>query len=188
MRPALAMGLALLIGTSARADDRTEAEARYNLGTELTARKEYDKAIATFTDAIKLDPKYADAYFGRGKTFLRMKRVDKASVDFAEALRLAPENPEVLNGLAWTKATDPAAGARDGKAAVELARKALKLDPRSTIRDTLAAALAESGDFAAAVAEETKVLEDKTIGKEQRAKLEKRLELYKAKKPCRDEG
>lgn len=43
-----------------------EAEKLRNGGIEFTIKKEYNLAIAAFTKAIKLDPKYADAYSRRG--------------------------------------------------------------------------------------------------------------------------
>ena len=92
--------------------------------------------------------------------------------------------------MAWLKATAIDAKYRDGKAAVESAKKAMELagpNPAWNYHGTLAAAYAEAGDFDKAVAEQTKALESKDIDKDERAKMEKRLELYKAKKPYRDE-
>jgi len=50
----------------------------------------YDKAIAHFTEAIRLDPKSADAYINRGSAYGKKGESDKAIADFTEAIRLAP--------------------------------------------------------------------------------------------------
>jgi len=66
----------------------------------------------------------------------------------------------ILNGLAWRQATYPSAAIRDGTKAVENARQACELSDWSVAahRDTLAAAYAEKGDFAAAVREQNEAI------------------------------
>ncbi|HSG89059.1 MAG TPA: tetratricopeptide repeat protein [Pseudomonadales bacterium] len=56
-----------------------------------------------------------------------------------------------LSGLAWLLATAPAAELRDGPRAVQLARQAVARDASAQALDVLAAALAETGQFDAAV-------------------------------------
>ena len=53
-------------------------------------KKDYDKAIADYNEAIRLDPGYAHAYNGRGKTWSAKKDYDKAIADYNEAIRLYP--------------------------------------------------------------------------------------------------
>ncbi len=52
---------------------------------------EFDKAVADFTEALRLDPKLADAYYGRGVAWGSQGENDKAIADVSEALRLNPE-------------------------------------------------------------------------------------------------
>jgi tetratricopeptide (TPR) repeat protein len=119
----------------------------------------------------------------------------KTIADLEHSLQLADNSIESLNGIAWFQATCPDAKYRDGKKAVENARKACDINQGKDWRtlDTLAAAYAESGDFAAAITAENKALglveklpandaNSKTLDK-----VRARIKLYEAKKPYRDE-
>ena len=56
----------------------------------LHNKKEYDKAIADYTQVIRLDPKYVFAYRERGIAS-KKERDGKAIADFNEAIRLDPK-------------------------------------------------------------------------------------------------
>jgi hypothetical protein len=59
------------------------------------------------------------------------------------------ESPEILNELAWPLATVPNISLRDGSRAVALANRSIAAMPNQPlVLDTLAAALAEKGEFA----------------------------------------
>src|SRR5206468_12877415 len=66
----------------------------------------------------------------------------------------APDSPRMLDESAWLLATHPDPKVRDGARAVELAERACTLSERRVpiMLDTLAAAYAEAGDFARAIA------------------------------------
>ena len=86
----------------------------------------------------------------------------------------------------WLRA--PVEQFRDGKAAVEHATKASELgqgkDPYAL--DTLAAALGEAGEFDKAAETQQRAIELMTDDK-LRSGMRDRLELYKQRKPFRDE-
>jgi tetratricopeptide (TPR) repeat protein len=56
-----------------------------------------DKAIADFTETIRLDPQYARAYLGRGSSWLAKREFDKALADAEAAIRIDPHDPTVLH-------------------------------------------------------------------------------------------
>ena len=60
-------------------------------------RRDFDRAIADYDQAIKLDPKYALAYLNRGLLWQAKKDHDRAIADFDQAIRLAPDNAAAGN-------------------------------------------------------------------------------------------
>ncbi|MGA2035666.1 MAG: tetratricopeptide repeat protein, partial [Thermoguttaceae bacterium] len=96
----------------------------------------------------------------------------------------------VLNFVAWTLATSPDDALRNGAQAVTAARDAVQLsggrDP--SVLDTLAAALAEAGQFSEAVQTAGQAVQQaKSQGKaELAAKIQNRLNRYSANAPFRD--
>jgi tetratricopeptide (TPR) repeat protein len=167
-----------------------EQEMAYrNRGSCYAAQGEDGKALADFTEAIRLDPKSDLAYAGRAAVHIRKRDYRKAVADFREAVRLDPDERRPHNGLAWVLATCPEAGVRDGKGAVEHAKRACELSrwKEGTFLDTLAAAYAESGDYKEAVKWQRRALEVgflRRAGETEQAR--ERLKLYEAGKPYRD--
>ena len=63
-----------------------------NRGLIWQEKGDLDKAIADYTEAIRLDPKYAMAYDSRGRRLGTKGDLDKAIADFNEAIRLDPND------------------------------------------------------------------------------------------------
>jgi tetratricopeptide (TPR) repeat protein len=169
--------------------DPMYALAYNNRAAVWLEKKEYQRAVRDSTKAIELDPKFATAFAHRAGALAGLKKYEDAVKSYEAALALSP-GERVQRDYALFLASCPDEKYRDGKKALELAKKALEQagkNPSWGYRSALAAAHAESGDFDLAVAEQKKVLEDKALDKEDREKMEARLELYRAKKPYRDE-
>ena len=105
-------------------------------------------------------------------------------------LEQRPDFFVALNNLAWLRATCPQAAYRNGAQAVTLAQRAAKLtgnkDPN--VLSTLAAGLAENGQFPEAIATVEKALRLATESKDQAAMKEysRQLDLYQQRRPYRD--
>jgi tetratricopeptide (TPR) repeat protein len=56
--------------------------------------KDYDKAIADYTQALRFNPKSTTAFKGRGDSYYEKKDFDRALADASEAVRLDPKDDE----------------------------------------------------------------------------------------------
>ena len=92
----------------------------------MSKRQNLDKAIADYTQAIKLAPQAAAAFRSRGILWRRVKAYDKAIADFSEAVRLNPRDPIVRVNRSNVSRDQ---GAYD-KAIADL-DEAIRLNPRS---------------------------------------------------------
>ncbi len=167
--------------------DPNSPKAHSNRGTAWYSKKDYDKAIRDYDEAIRLDPNDALPYYNRGNSWNIKREYVKAIRDYDEAIRLDPKDAAAYRNRARIWATCEDAKYRDGKKAVESARKACDLTDwkDATSLDTLAAAYAESGDFDKAVKWQIKALE--LVPADYKKDLEARLKLYRAKKAYRKE-
>jgi tetratricopeptide (TPR) repeat protein len=164
------------------------ANAYSNRGIAWSAKGDNDRAIADYGEAIRLNPQYAYAYRNRGLAWRAKGDYDRAIADYGEAIRLNPQFASAYNSLAWLLATSQDAKVRDGKRAVQLAQKAGALDSwhNANYLGTLAAAYAESGQFADAVHSQEKALGFPDYEKTSGTAARERLSLYRSGKPYRE--
>ena len=66
--------------------------------------KDYDRAIADFTEVIRLDPKDARAYINRGVSYREKGDAERAIADFSEAIQLDPKEPLSHANRCWARA------------------------------------------------------------------------------------
>jgi len=144
------------------------------------------KAIAAYSEVIKVDEKSFVAWRSRGDAYLNIGEHPEAVADLQQALELSPDDPSVLNNLAWVLATSPQDEVRDAKQAIELATKACEQSDysQSHILSTLAAAYAEAGQFETAIKWSQKAvdMEDPEHGEQ----LAAELASYREDRPWRE--
>jgi phosphatidylglycerol---prolipoprotein diacylglyceryl transferase len=138
---------------------------------------------------------YAEAHTRRDRAWRRLQRFDEAIAEYEREIAAHPRFAPAYYRLAWILATAPDDSVRDGRRAVELARRAIDLsksDPPLAL-DALAAAHAEAGDFAEAVKVGTQAArfasrsgeeEDGQPGK--LVPVRQRLQLYEHERAYRD--
>ena len=167
------------------------ADAYVNLGVAFVGAGRYKDALPMFERAVALAPDNPALWRNYGETLASLGYFAEAARAFRRALLSNPDDPDLCESLAWILATAPDASVRDGKAAVDLARRAAQLSGEVAppdVLDTLAAAYAENGQFADAIATADRALALARRGS--RADLipqiELRLELYRAGQPYRE--
>jgi Flp pilus assembly protein TadD len=65
----------------------------------MPTRKEYDKTIEDYTQALQVNPNYASAYTGRGVAYHNKKNYTRARADYEQALRLDPDDDTARHNL-----------------------------------------------------------------------------------------
>ena len=164
----------------------------YNAGVIYNLQGRYKDAINMMTRAIQLQKDnrgLARRRSERGNAYFHLGDFKHAESDFVVAVRLDRRDPDVLNNVAWFRATCPEARFRNGKEAVELATLACTLDKWKDADeiDTLAAAYAETGNFAEAERYQQKAMALLSEDEALRPRFRARLEQYRSKQPVRQE-
>jgi tetratricopeptide (TPR) repeat protein len=153
-------------------------------------KNDHAKAVADYSEALRLDPKSEMVHYRRGQAHHALKKYREAHEDFGEALQRDPDYHNLLNSWAWQLATCPDPKYRDGRKALEYANKINK-EPgkaRPDDLDVLAAAYAEVGQFDDAVTWQKQAIDTLSPKADQQRKaMQARLKLYEARKPYRAE-
>jgi Flp pilus assembly protein TadD len=160
--------------------------AHTQLAGLLSHQGKPQEAEVHFREAMRLEPSNAEACSGLAVALQDQGRIEEALRYYQESLRLWPDQPNILNNLAWIRATHPDPRFRDGGQALAAAKRAVELS-RGEVRivDTLAAAYAEAGRFPEALATARKAL-DLAVQQNNPAladTLRARIALYEAGKP-----
>lgn len=166
------------------------AEAQANLGVSLCAQGKCAEGIPRLRRAIELKPDYAGAYRNLAEAFGAQGQMADALDNYTRALALLPDDVGLLNRAAWILATTRDERLRNGARARECAERAVRLTGRrdAVSLDSLAASLAELGDFAGASAVAAEALNAARVSGNagMLPELQDRLELYRRGQKFRD--
>lgn len=95
----------------------------FNRAVELNAKKDLDRAIADYSEAIKLNPNYREAFNNRGNAWRAKKEFDNAIADYEAAIRIAPKR-----GLYHRNRGNVLMDKRDYEPALASFNEAIKID------------------------------------------------------------
>ncbi len=164
---------------------------RCNLGYTLSGFNLLEEAATEYSKALAVAPGMSHASIKLAELLVRLKRYEQAKEVLIRGEVQNPQNRVIRGNLAWLLATCPADGIREGevarKLAEGLARETENRDP--WVLDTLAAALAEVGDFQEAVeiSHAAFTIADELGKVELGESIRRRHKLYQSKQPFRDE-
>ncbi len=167
--------------------DNSAAHFNYALFLVRQGRAE---AIQQFSEVVRLDPANEQAHFQLGILLASQKQLPNAIEHLRSAMRLKPNWPAPLNFLARILATASDPQIRNGQQSVELARRSCELVryENPVYLDTLAAALAEAGQFPEAIqtAEQARSLADKVGQNKLVEQISTHLERFKSNEALRE--
>lgn len=84
--------LVLLLFTAC-SSKAAKAVEKVELGQKYLTEQNYTEAVASFTEAIGLDPENIPAYMGRAQAYVGLKQYDDAKVDYTTAIEKTEEQP-----------------------------------------------------------------------------------------------
>ncbi|MBW2422403.1 MAG: hypothetical protein JRH19_27995, partial [Deltaproteobacteria bacterium] len=126
-----------------------------------------------------------------GRILLAERLFEALRDSLREAATRCPSDPVNSNDYAWVLATLPVAALRNGSESLEIMQLLVSgpSEPNPLYLDTLAAAQAETGDFASAIRTGERALHMMRAAKAPREvvmQLEQHLEGYRAGRPVRN--
>ncbi len=169
---------------AARPDD---AEARRFRAQLLRDAGRLEEALADYARAVQQAPQDEAARLGEAETLVRLARYTEARKKLDESLSQIPDSGQLTHALARLLAACPDLPVRDGKRALALAVAVWNAQPSGLHAETLALALAETGQCDQAAEWQRKAIDAaKAEGNDARVnELTGKLEVYAKGAPCR---
>jgi tetratricopeptide (TPR) repeat protein len=168
------------------------AQSRCNFAAALAGVGRPSEAIEQFRAALQLRPQLLEARVGVASAYAQVGQTRAAIAELEGLLREQPDWPPAQAALAWLLATTADPQLRDGTRAVQLAEAADRRTAHDNpeVLNALAAAYAERGQFAEAVAtaEHALALAQRNGPPALLDALPARLAQYRAGAPVRDDA
>lgn len=168
--------------------------AQLELAQLLRTQRDWPGALEHYEEALGLQPLDETAQLGRAIALTELGRYREAIDSLDSALKQEPSAGRWAHALARLLAGVPDLELRDGARAVTLAQAVFDAQPTATHAETLAMALAETGDCAGAAKVQERALElgsqkksteDEGIGEEIAQGVDEALDRYRGSTPCR---
>ena len=127
-------GCTQILKRGKREGRRSRHAAHYNRGISYARKGQYDRAIADYDQAIKINPRDAMVYYNRGLAYHNKGQYDRAIADYTKAIEINPRDAMVYTnrGIAYEEKKLRDKAIADYRAALKVApssdwtRKALK--------------------------------------------------------------
>jgi tetratricopeptide (TPR) repeat protein len=165
-------------------------ETHYILGRFLLKQGHANQAVPELETAIQIRPHFASCEEALASAYEDLGKGAEALAHWQKAREIDPGSVSAILGAAWLLATTPDGSLRNGSEALSLAESASDLAAADNpdVLDTLAAAYAENGQFARAVALAQQALDlaEKRGNSKMESEVRNRLVLYRAGKPYRE--
>lgn len=168
------------------APDLPDANSR--LARLLMKDGEHERALEHYRRALESKPGDVQLHFWRAMALVRLHRHAEARARLEDGLRLIPEDRHLTHTLARLLASSPEDRVRDGARALGLMRRSERAGALTLGEaQTLAMALAETGDFAEAIVKQEQVLVEarRRDRKDLLPSLERDRTLYRGRTPSR---
>ena len=165
----------------------TYVQARLRLAGVLRRSGRAAEALEQYAEVMRLDPRLAEAPIERAIALVRVQRYAEARDQLTAGMRAFPDHPGFPRALARLLAAAPDDRVRDGRRALALANDLLRTDQSTELGETLAMALAETGQFReAADLQRDLIAAARGSGRPDLASaLEDNLRLYAGNRACR---
>lgn len=169
--------------------DPHDSAALFESARARVLTKEYSRAEEFLDRAVENSRPDAKVFRLRGELRIASGRIAEGISDLEQAIALGISDAELFNEVAWILATDEDGTRRNGKKAIQFAKKAVELSGEVNFGyvDTLAAAYAEDGQFDEAVKWQEKAV--KLLGSDYYAEaydVRERVTTYGLKQPHRE--
>jgi tetratricopeptide (TPR) repeat protein len=145
----------------------------------------FEESLQHYDAAALLAPSDGHIALGRADLLTDMGRYAAAIDGYQQTIAIDPSHAAAYRSLAWVQATCPDESFRNAEQAVANAEMAMQLAGQEddVTLDTLAAAQANAGNFAAAQATQARAIQ--LTNAEDRSLYEERLSLYQSNQPFR---
>jgi tetratricopeptide (TPR) repeat protein len=164
-----------------------DEDTLYSYAQSLEALGRVEDAVTKYREALAVNKKAVSTNDRLASILLRQGKDREALACWRQALAEDPKNVAIVHQVAGLLATSPDASIRDGKEAILVARRMMELTGGTSPAafDSLAAAQAETGDFAAAIenAQTALGLAHPSGAEEPAAEIQRHLAYYLAGKP-----